>query len=478
MLSKQDMSKRAQIGFFSLEDLVPQDHLLRQIDQCIDFSFIYELVKEKYDEIQGRPSLDPILLIKLPMIQYLFGIKSMRQTIKEIEVNIAYRWFLGLSLEDPVPHFSTFGKNYTRRFKGTDLFEKIFYEILEQCIAEGIVDTSEVFIDSTHIKAHANRNKKESVEVMEQAVFYTDKLTKEITKNREKHLKKPLKETNAESKTSLKKRSTTDPESGWFHKGEHKEVFAYSSQVACDKHGWILGYTTHPGNFHDSRTFVSLFNKLKGAFPLEKLIMDAGYKTPAIAQLLLEHKLTPIFPYKRPMTKKGYFKKHEYVYDDYYNCYICPNNKILSYTTTNRKGYIEYKSNPKDCKNCPFLSKCTNSKNHTKVITRHIWAEALETCEEIRHQSWFKELYKKRKETIERIFGTAKEFHGLRYTNQIGIEKMHMKIGLTFACLNMKKLAKIKRIRVQKRRFPKGKLPNLSIIHRILHRKKTNLMFV
>ena len=84
---------------------------MRQIDQCIDFSFIYELVKEKYDEIQGRPSLDPILLIKLPMIQYLFGIKSMRQTIKEIEVNIAYRWFLGLSLEDPVPHFSTFGKN-------------------------------------------------------------------------------------------------------------------------------------------------------------------------------------------------------------------------------------------------------------------------------------------------------------------------------------------------------------------------------
>lgn len=77
---------------------------------------------------------------------------------------------------------------------------------------------------------------------------------------------------------------------------------------------------------------------------------------------MLEHKLTPIFPYKHPMTKKGYFKKHEYAYDDYYNCYICPNNKILSYATTNRKGYIEYKSDPKDCKNCPFLSKCTNSK--------------------------------------------------------------------------------------------------------------------
>ena len=94
MLSKQDMSKRAQMGFFALEDLVPQDHLLRQFYHFIDFSFIYDLVIDKYDEAQGRPSWDPVLLIKLPMIQYLFGIKSMK-AIKEIEVNNAYRWFLG-----------------------------------------------------------------------------------------------------------------------------------------------------------------------------------------------------------------------------------------------------------------------------------------------------------------------------------------------------------------------------------------------
>nr|WP_260697704.1 IS1182 family transposase [Enterococcus mundtii] len=477
MLSKQDMSKRAQMGFFALEDLVPQDHLLRQMDQFIDFSFIYDLVKDKYDETQGRPSLDPVLLIKLPIIQYFFCIKSMRQTIKEIEVNNAYRWFLGLGLEDAVPHFSTFGKNYTKRFKGTTTFEQIFYEILAQCMMEGIVDTSEVFIDGTHIKAHANRNKKESVEVMDQAFFYTEKLTKEIEKDREKRLKKPLKETNAETKIAMKKTSTTDPESGWFHKGEHKEVFAYSAQVACDKNGWILGYTTHPGNLHDSRTFITLFRKLKGAFTLDKLIMDAGYKTPAIAQLLLEEKLTPVFPYKRPMTKAGYFKKNDYAYDEYYDCYICPNDKILTYSTTNRKGYLEYKSNPEECKNCPVLSTCTNSKNHTKVITRHIWAKAIERCEEIRHQRNFKDLYRKRKETIERIFGTAKEFHGLRYTNQIGIEKMHMKIGLTFACLNMKKLVKIKKGRARKECFSLEKQSYFSLIIENIHIKKTNLIF-
>ena len=113
-----------------MDDMVPQDHLLRIIDEAIDWNFIYDLVVEKYSPDNGRPSMDPVMLIKIPLIQYLYGIKSMRQTCKEIEVNVAYRWFLGLDMMDKVPHFSTFGKNYTRRFKDTDLFEQIFSHIL------------------------------------------------------------------------------------------------------------------------------------------------------------------------------------------------------------------------------------------------------------------------------------------------------------------------------------------------------------
>ena len=97
--------------------------------------------------------MDPVMLIKIPFIQYLYGIKSMRQTIREIEVNVAYRWFLGLDMMDPVPHFSTFGKNYTRRFKDTDLFEQIFAKILEDCMKFNLVDTEQIFVDSTHVKA-------------------------------------------------------------------------------------------------------------------------------------------------------------------------------------------------------------------------------------------------------------------------------------------------------------------------------------
>ena len=152
--------------------------MLRLIDKAIDWTFIYELVEEKFCPDNGRPSMDPVMLIKIPFIQYLYGIKSMRQTIKEIEVNVAYRWFLGLDMLDPVPHFSTFGKNYTRRFKDTDLFEQIFAKILEDCMKFKLVDTDQNFVDSTHVKACANSKKMRKRVAHEQALWYEEKLQK------------------------------------------------------------------------------------------------------------------------------------------------------------------------------------------------------------------------------------------------------------------------------------------------------------
>lgn len=459
MITKNS-DKKGQIQMISLDQLVPEDHLLRKIDKYVDFSFIYDLVEDKYSPDFGRPSLDPVTLIKLPLIQCMFGIKSMRQTMKEIDVNVAYRWFLGLDFFDDVPHFSTFGKNYKRRFEGTDLFEQIFTQILLQCMKQGLVDTSTFYVDATHVKAAANSKKSKKILVAKKtAKFYDEQLREEIDKDREDHGKKPLKDkddddNNGENSPSgggeekEKKVSTTDPESGWFHKGEHKEVFAYSVEAASDKHGWIMGYTIHPGNEHDSQTFPAIYEKLKGYDP-EKIVVDAGYKTPAIAKMLIDDGITPIMPYKRPMTKKGLFGKSEYVYDELYDCYICPNDQILSYRTTNRDGYREYKSDPGICESCPYLSQCTQSKLHQKTVIRHVWEEYLEQCEDIRQTIGMKDIYDKRKQTIERIFGTAKEHHGMRYTQMIGKAKMSMKVGLTFACMNMKKLVKImdKRLR-------------------------------
>ena len=290
MLHEEPKKKREQFSVVCIEDLVPQNHLLRKIERVIDWSFIYDLVKEKYSPDFGRPSVDPVILIKIVLIQYLYGIRSMRQTIREIEVNLAYRWFLGLDMYDKVPHFSTFGKNYTRRFKGTDLFEQIFSKILQECINAGLVDPSEVFIDATHVKACANSNKLQQKAVQEEAMFYEEQLQKEINEDRVAHGKKPLKDKDdddddpsGESGSKPEKEikvSTTDPDSGWFHKGKHKQVFAYAIQTACDKHGWILGFTVHPGNEHDSRTFKSIYDKINTP-ELKRVVADAGYKTPA-----------------------------------------------------------------------------------------------------------------------------------------------------------------------------------------------------
>ena len=332
-----------------------------------------------------------------------------------------------------------------------------------------LVDTEQIFVDSTHVKACANSKKMRKRVAHEQASWYEQELKEEIQKDRAAHGKKPLKdndkndsppptaggsfadETESQIPEGAKtqKCSTSDPESGWFRKGEHKHVFAYAVETACDKHGWILGYTVHPGNEHDSRTFPLLYEKIKDFKP-DMMIMDAGYKTPAIAHLLLEDGIQPLFPYKRPMTKEGFFKKYEYAYDEYYDCYVCPGNQILKYSTTNRDGYREYKSCGLFCSSCPYLHQCTESKDHVKLITRHVWEEYMEKAEDIRHTIGNKEIYQQRKETIERLFGTAKEQHGFRYTQYIGKARMEMKAGLTFACMNLKKLAKILEIRESK----------------------------
>ncbi|CAG9701637.1 hypothetical protein CNEO_10162 [Clostridium neonatale] len=121
MMGIKKKADRTQIEMLSLDDLVPKNHLVRKIDAAIDFSFIYHEVKDLYKPY-GSESIDPVVLIKIVMFQYLFGIRLMRQTFKEIEVNFAYRWYLGYNMHEQLPHFSTFSKNYSRRFKDSDLF--------------------------------------------------------------------------------------------------------------------------------------------------------------------------------------------------------------------------------------------------------------------------------------------------------------------------------------------------------------------
>jgi IS5 family transposase len=365
----------------------------------------------------------------------------MRQTIREIETNVAYRWFIGYDFTQPIPHFSTFGKNYIRRFRDTHLFESIFQRILEEAVRHGFVDPDVLFVDSTHVKASANKHKAIQTVVKEQSRKYQEQLDEEINQDRMAHGKKPF-EKKHEPAVKEVKTSTTDPECGLFVKSEKERVFAYSFHTACDRNGFVLGALVTPANVHDSQVFEEVLNEVTKTFGSPRaVVVDAGYKTPYISKLLLDANIRPVMPYTRPHTKDGFLSKHEYVYDEYYDCYICPQNQLLTYETTTREGYRVYRSNPETCRNCPLLLQCTKSRDFTKRIRRHIWADYIEEVNHLRHTEENKQLYALRKETIERVFADAKEKHGMRWTTLRGLEKVTMQAMLTFASMNLKKLA-------------------------------------
>lgn len=277
---------RGQVKVTDIDSLVPENHLLRKIDRVANFERIYDMVEHLYCEDNGRPACDPVVLVKMALIQHICGIRSLRQTVTEINMNIAYRWFLHYDIDTPIPHFATVSYAFATRFP-SELFEEIFADILDAAVERGLVSAKTIFIDATHIKANANRKKYRKVLARKTARVYDEQLRAEIASDREAHGRKPLKDDD-DSKSGgeqLVKESTSDPESGLFVKGEHKVEFAYTAHVACDERNFILSCEVTPGNVHDSKVFDKVYEQTVQSFPeAETVAADAGYKTPWICK--------------------------------------------------------------------------------------------------------------------------------------------------------------------------------------------------
>ena len=261
MLERGKMD-RDLVEFVVIDQLVPKEHLLRKIDAAVDFTQLYEMVEPLYCEDNGRPSIDPVVLFKMVLIQHLYGLPSLRRTAEEVSANNCYRWFLGYPLQEETPHFSTVSYNFKHRFNhGT--VEYVFRWVLKAAAEEGYLDTEAIFVDGTHIKASANLKKQAKKAVPKQAKRYAKELFDEVNKDREEHGKKPFSDDSDKKPPEEKETvvSTTDPESGVFHKGEHKKCFAYEAHTACDKHNFVLGVYVTPGNVHDSVAFDPLYDE-------------------------------------------------------------------------------------------------------------------------------------------------------------------------------------------------------------------------
>lgn len=185
MMGRKSLEQRDQIMMLNLESLVPESHLVRKMDRLLDLDFVYDLLEKTYCEDNGRPSVDPVVIMKLALIKKMFGIRSVRRTLEEANVNIAYRWYLGYGLNEELPHFSSFLKSYAKRFGDNDLFGELFGKILSKCLEKKVVKPEVLFIDSTHIKASANKNKTMKVLIEEQGKLYQEELEEEINQERD-----------------------------------------------------------------------------------------------------------------------------------------------------------------------------------------------------------------------------------------------------------------------------------------------------
>ena len=301
-------NSRKDIVMVDVDALVPKDHLLRKIENVMDYEWLYARLSPYYCADNGRPGADPVVLIKMVLLQHLYGIPSLRQTYREIQVNIAYRWFLGYSLLDEIPHFATVSYAFCKRFP-PEVSEEIFAHILNKALNHRMVDPSMIFIDGTHIKASANKKKFQKEQAAKTAKVYEEQLHKEVAEERRKLGKKDKDDDNSGSSTGgctvEKTVSKTDPDCGMFVKGTHERQFAYEAHTACDKHGIVLGVEITAGNVSDSVAWDAVYDQVTEKFSEVKFVMmDAGYKTPWIAKKVLEDSRIPILPYTRYKGKK------------------------------------------------------------------------------------------------------------------------------------------------------------------------------
>lgn len=419
-----------------MEDLVPEDSLLRKIDKYIDFTFINEEVKDLYCENNGRPSIEPAILFKIVLIQVLFGIKSMREVCRRINTDAEYRWFLNIPFGQKTPHFSTFSKNYERRFKDNDIFEKIFIKIVKQAIDYGLVDGKSLFTDSTHKKANANKRKYDEM-LEEVAVKRRKWLEAEINEERRLHNKKEfVYKDKVETKTVRINR--VDKESGFYHRNHKEEGFMYLDHRTVDgKNNIIVDCHITKGNMHDSGPYINRMEYIKKTygFKIEEVALDSGYASLDIKNWLKNEGIFGVIGYRRTGTKESRKKRYEYYYNKELDIYVDKKTgEVLEYYgNIDRNGYKKYVNNSKD------LS-----------ILRHLREDLNEEFNDNRISPKGKELYKLRSVTVERSFADSKSNHGFRYAPYKGVKRNQHYSWLSCAAQNMKNIA-IKVDRLEKK---------------------------
>ena len=463
--------------YIRIEDMVPENHLLRLVDKYIDFSFIRKKVKHLYSHT-GRPSIDPEVLLRMLIIGYLYGITSERRLCEEAKMHIGYRWFIGSTLEDKVPDHSTFSKNRHQRFAENNIFQEIFDEIINQCMSEGLLTGKHLTVDSTYIRANASIKSLEPVVVDMNSREYIVKL-KEENPVEDKPWEPGIDYPNKGQKVSnATHKSKTDPDARLGKKSNKAstELYYSATYVMDNKSRIVVGADIgEPDKRTDCNRAIEQLRKAKWRHRIapESLGADKGYSAGEFLNNLLNENIQPHIPivkYKAH-NHKDIYPREEFRHDKSSNTCICPAGKEMKYWGVHKHNNQHvYRASVKDCRPCPQKSSCT--KDRARSASFHVYEDAINKATQLNKTKEYRISQRKRK-LIEELFGEAKEYMGLRVAKFRRMKFVREQVLMTAATQNIKRMVKL----LSSRRPLKEAMAGISAIH-LLFSNSIELLFL
>jgi transposase len=445
MMGRQEAGQAPLFYTFNLEDHVPTNHLLRGIDQFLDLSDLHRHLAPHYSHT-GRPSVDPALLIRMLIVGYCFGIRSERRLCEEVHLNLAYRWFCRLGLEDTVPDHSTFSKNRHGRFRDSDALRFVFEKVLERCLAEGLVGGEGFAIDASVVKADANRQR--GVPGTEVAWDTASPLSRAVREYLD------ALDAAQDSHPIRKNVSLTDPAAQWTAAPGGPAFYAYSTNYLVDvKAGVIVDVEATPAYRTDEVNATRIMiDRVEERFELKPahLIGDTAYGTAEILGWMVEEKaIEPHVPvWDKTERTDGTFSRSDFVWREENNEYRCPAGKPLRHLqrkfTVPRSGVtkddtIIYRASVHDCGACPLKPKCCPNVALRK-IARQVHESARDVARELAKTQRYAQSRKHRKK-VEMLFAHMKRILRMDRLRLRGLKGARDEFLLAAIAQNLRRMA-------------------------------------
>ena len=428
---------------FRLDEAVPDDHLVRRIGALLELSWVYAELAPYYSEI-GRPSIDPVLMIRMLIIGYVFAIRSERQICREVQVNLAYRWFCDLGLEDAIPDPSAFSRARNERFRESDIFRRVFERVVGTCIEAGLVGGEGFAVDASLIEADANRQR--SIPGVE----WKKQIDPQAASRAVKEYLATLNDAAFGAATEIQPKfvSPSDPAAQWTGALKGPAFFAYADNYLIDvKHGVIVDVEASRAiRQAEVRAAQTMLDRTEERFGLkpQRLAGDTAYgAAPMLNWLVEEKQIAPHIPvFDRSKRENGTLSREDFHYDEASDTYTCPAGKTL--TTTgwiNRGDAIFYRGSLLDCAKCHLKPRCCPNTPQRRV-PRSIYERARDVARSWVGTEAFEQSRRERKR-IEMRFAHLKRILRLGRLRLRGPRGAQDEFTLAAIAQNLRRMAKL-----------------------------------